>query len=712
MQASKKIDLNWNSTILLILLAYLFSIAARMYWPWHFSGNEAMYFDGTLMINTNDGYFFASGAKDILDGSISVDAQRVSAQRFGLTTFTAYITKFSGFSLENITLYLSAVISSLVVIPIVLVSRLMGHATLGFFAALIGSIAWSYYNRTMVGYYDSDMFAIFLQFSIFYAFMHIAYKKDLLGILLAIPIILVYPYFYPQGISVTYAMFIMLVVYLVMESYAGFKNNETESFIGKPISLFGTIILLSISLMTTLPIWLRVLLVVAGMGLFYRSKLTDKQLMYMSMAAFVGFLYFGNFFHVLTYKMLTYLGRDTASEGLMFYQVVQTVREAGEIPMSTIANRISGSSVGLLLSFIGFIVLVLRHKPFIIALPLIGVGLFAYVGGLRFTVYAVPIAAVSAVYLFWILGSYFSNKRIQYSFVFLGTLLMLYPNIQHIIGYKVPTVLNKAEVNDLATLKKISSRKDYTLSWWDYGYPIWYYSNTSTLIDGGKHQNDNFIISKIMQTTSATLAVNLSRVAVETYVDSNYSVVANVLFKNKEKNQVDPSLYLYELEDTEYVLPKKTRDIYLYLPYKMLGIFPTVAIFGNLDLKTGKAKRNIAFYPSTVVNVNDGNVFLRNGIVFDSKKGVLKIGAKTVEVRNFITTQNTKDGTVNLQPHIYNINGQYAVINMKSYGRFVVMDIETFKSMYVQMFILGIYDKNLFELVVSSAYSKIYKLKR
>ena len=49
---------------------------------------------------------------------------------------------------------------------------------------------------------------------------------------------------------------------------------------------------------------------------------------------------------------------------------------------------------------------------------------------------------------------------------------------------------------------------------------------------------------------------------------------------------------------------------------------------------------------------------------------------------------------------------------MKSYGRFVVVDRETFKSLYVQMFILGKYDKNLFELVVSSPYSKIYKLKR
>jgi len=40
------------------------------------------------------------------------------------------------------------------------------------------------------------------------------------------------------------------------------------------------------------------------------------------------------------------------------------------------------------------------------------------------------------------------------------------------------------------------------------------------------------------------------------------------------------------------------------------------------------------------------------------------------------------------------------------------MDSQTFNSMYVQMFILGKYDKDLFELVISSPYSKIYKVKK
>ena len=81
-------------------------------------------------------------------------------------------------------------------------------------------------------------------------------------------------------------------------------------------------------------------------------------------------------------------------------------------------------------------------------------------------------------------------------------------------------------------------------------------------------------------------------------------------------------------------------------------------------------------------------------------------------MKYFIVTQETKDNKVKLQSQFYSAYGKYVVVYMKSYGRFVIMDTETFNSSYVQMFMLGKYDRHLFELVVSSPYSKIYKLKK
>jgi dolichyl-diphosphooligosaccharide--protein glycosyltransferase/undecaprenyl-diphosphooligosaccharide--protein glycosyltransferase len=144
----------------------------------------------------------------------------------------------------------------------------------------------------------------------------------------------------------------------------------------------------------------------------------------------------------------------------------------------------------------------------------------------------------------------------------------------------------------------------------------------------------------------------------------------------------------------------------------MLNIFPTVAIFANLDLTTGKKERKITFYPTNAISSQEGIISFQNGIVFDSKKGQVQIGKNTKKVKYFIVTQNTQQGQVKLQSQLYHGDGEYTLVYMKSYNRFVIMDTETFKSTYVQMFILGKYDKTLFELVVSSPYSKIYKLKK
>jgi len=714
MKSKHIIERNIGILLLFMIGAYLFSMGMRMYWPILFGETPAMFYQGQLMINTNDGYFFSTGARDIIEGVSPLDKQRASPYSVspGLVLLTAYAAKFLPFSLDTVTLYLPGIIASLIVIPIVLTGRLIGNTLLGFFAALIGSVAWSYYNRTMVGYYDTDMFSVFLQFSIFYTLLHVAYKKNITGIVLAAALMFAYPYFYPQGMTIVYAVFIFLVIYLLLEYKKVIIVEETHDFNAQALTLYSAISLLSIPLMFTLPIAVRGVLFVFVFVFLWSMKDKERYLLYIAIASFIGFLYFSNVFFVIISQLSGYLTRSVETEGLHFYQVVQTVREAGSIPFSTMANRISGSQLGVVLSLIGYIVLVLRHKPFIIALPLIGVGVLSLWAGLRFTVYAVPVAAISVVYLFFVIGDLFHNKKMQYAFVLLATIAILYPNIKHILAYKVPTVLNLSEVKDLERLKEVSSNKDYTLTWWDYGYPVWYYSNTNTLIDGGKHTKDNFIVSKILQTSSPELAANLSRLAIETYIDTNYSIVSNTLFKNKQKGQVDPNLFLSELENTATILPKKTRDIYLYLPYRMMNIFPTVMVFGNIDLTTGKALRDVAFYPTHAISNQKGIITFGNGILFDTKKGQITIRGKNKNVKSFIVTQNTNDAKVLLQSQHYHQDGKYMIIFMKSYGRFLIMDTETFKSMYIQMFVLGKYDKEFFTPVVSSPYSKIYRLKR
>ena len=72
--------------------------------------------------------------------------------------------------------------SGLVCIPIILIGRLYGSSVLGFGAACLAVITHSYYNRTLAGYYDTDIFAITSPaFSVF--FLLAASRKSSIGYL-------------------------------------------------------------------------------------------------------------------------------------------------------------------------------------------------------------------------------------------------------------------------------------------------------------------------------------------------------------------------------------------------------------------------------------------------------------------------------------------------------------------------------------------------
>ena len=71
-----------------------------------------------------------------------------------------------------------------------------------------------------------------------------------------------------------------------------------------------------------------------------------------------------------------------------------------------------------------------------------------------------------------------------------------------------------------------------------------------------------------------------------------------------------------------------------------------------------------------------------------------------------------KDGKTHVQSKLYSMSGEYCIVFLQSYGQVIVMDRQTYESAYVQMFMLEKYNKDLFELVISSPYSKIYRVKK
>lgn len=684
--------------LLLMLVAYAFSIAIRLIWIIQMGDIDTFYWSGQLMINTNDGYYFGSGAQRELSGTLAHNPRVPDWLSYGAVFFTVLLAKITPFSLDTIMLYLPAFVSSIVVIPIILIGRLYGSALWGFFAALIGAIAWSYYNRTMIGYYDTDMFSAMMPMFILYFLLATLETEKRLFIMLSALSIMVYPFLYDSGLSLIYAMGLLSMGYIVL-----FHRHERFTY--------ESIILIAVALMG-IPMAVKLVLILGLYFLFRKVELKQQGLYIAAAVAVLLFLYTGNVFSIIWAKFSGYYFRGVdESGGLKFFEVAQTVREAGRIPFETMANRISGSVPGVFAALAGYIVLLFRHRSFILALPLIGIGIFSLWGGLRFTVYAVPVAAISVVYLFYAFATYIERQTVRLVFIAVLTAIMLYPNITHIINYKVPTVFNKMEVSSLNKLSKIGTDKDYVLTWWDYGYPIWYYANKNTLIDGGKHNHDNFLISQMLLGDSPLEAARLSRLAVETYVDSKYRIVADTLFNNGKPDQVDVKSYLETLRYGTPVLPKATRDIYWFLPLKMLGILPTVSMFSNLDLNSGQTYAQHFFYQTNRYQDGKDILNLANDIQLLKRTGMLRIGRREVPVKSFFVVELDNRGQTNVQTKTFREDGVLSLVYMASYRVWLVLDDYYLKSNYIQMFVFDRYDPKLFKPIEKTPYIKIFKLK-
>lgn len=288
------------------------------------------------------------------------------------------------------------------------------------------------------------------------------------------------------------------------------------------------------------------------------------------------------------------------------------------------------------------------------------------------------------------------------------------PSMIHIYEYKPLTVFMNSEVKVLDKLKNIADREDYTIAWWDYGYGIRYYSDTKTLIDGGKHLGrENFAVSFALSKPQESSA-NMARLEVEytekAFSDKNESSNLNKMLKDFKIPNVNE--FLLSLGDQNFTTPPKSRDIYYYLPDRMIQIFPVVTKFSRLDLISGKEFSDPFFIPSTSFAQGKDGIILSEGIIISNDGTNISFNGKTFRTNTYIQTKYDENGTLKKDIHHIDDTGMFYIVYMADYGRFLIMDKEMFGSTYIKLFVLEDYDANIFEPVILDPSAKVYKLKK
>ncbi|WP_107691399.1 STT3 domain-containing protein [Campylobacter concisus] len=689
------------SLYLMIFVAVIFGMVCRLYWVFWASEYPVFFWNNELMISTNDGYAFAEGARDMLAGFHQEND--LSYYGYPLSTLTYWIVKFLGVKLETAMIYMSVFFSSLVTVPVILIANEYKLKFAGFIAALLAVIANSYYNRTMAGYYDTDMLIITLSVFVVWGLVRVLEKKDAKSLIIAPLSALIYMWWYSSAFSLISILIALFLVYTLI-----FDRKNPLFYL--EISL----LLLAISN-------LDLILKFAIIFVFYALCLFKKEIINLKFALGVLTIVFAVFairggLNPIIFQLKFYVFRDAPEVGGMsfhFFNVNQTIQESSIVDFTLFCERISANVITFLISLAGVALFCFKYRSFAVSLGMLALGFLAFKSGLRFTIYAVPIMALGFGYLVEFI---LSNLKLKGAVLNLArafiTVLALTPALIHIYGYKAEPVFVHKEVEILNKLKGIAGREDYVVAWWDYGYPIRYYSDVKTLIDGGKHLGrENFAVSFALGSDEMSSA-NMARLDVE-YTERNFKErfngnLAQIL---KERNaSIDQ--FFSDIKEANFSLPAKTRDIYYYLPDRMLGIFPTILQFSKIDLKSGKNLNNGLFIVTRAISQNEQGIRLSGGFTLSSDVINLIYENNVLPLRSFIETDYDESGKLNVKEYKNNELSNISVIFMRDYGRFIILDESILNSAYIQLFVLERYDPKVFEPVILDGATKVYRLKR
>ncbi len=818
------------TTFFVVLLAFSFSVFCRTIWLEWASGQSRFLWNGSLMIATNDGYYFAEGARDLLNGSIFSPANQpndLSPVHEGLSILTYFsvllinffvtilnffigicnyfldffyleITPLEKANVDTIFAAFPAFFSSVVAIPLVLIGRELGSRALGLVAAVLASLSATYYRRTMAGFYDTDVLVIGLPCVLMYGFVRMATKKDLTALMTIFVSSAVSIWFYKQSFVICGAMSGLFLLYTL-----AFERKNKLFYLAFFLSLIGeSNLFLSVKLLLAVAFFISFKI---NREVFYKNAIFTL----IALSA-LALLATNDLIDMIRYRVIAYITRTStvvANTPFYFLDVNTTISEVGRVNFLTIMRELCSTVPLFVMSMFGLFLLCIKRPVFLLSLPFLVLALISFKAGMRFIMYGVVPASFGLAYLFFsfyqmALGKFDGGRIFGYlnskipmkvvgfvmlcvvsvavvaDFYVLGgakfnwtsnsldvgrvdfglrlslvfdvvvacvlfaafqkrkrgvlavasvllcgvcSVLSVNPWLGNLRNYFVGTVLHPNEIRVLADLKKRAGREDYVISWWDYGYPIRYYADTKTLVDGAKHSgSQNFAVSYIFL-QSQVQAANLARLDVE-YTEKAFrerSQLTNIYGTNLADIASDYTndnindLLNRELLRRDLKLPEKTRDVYIYIPQSIIRIARTVFLFSRRDITNGDSWGAPYYFGGDFKLENDVFKFNESGKFEVFKKDVtFKVNDTGPHKLNKFVTISYPNNKFKKEVLEGDPNSKYYAIHLSNYGKIFVMEKAVYESTFVKLFMLEEYDPELFEPVSVNAWAKVYKLKK
>jgi len=608
--------------IVACLVSYSISAGIRIseYTKWNDPDLQA---GGEYLLATHDAYGWVSGA--------SGNNQSASGSASAILLRTA--ASILRASPANVAFWAPAFLASLVTIPLVLWSGLLGAPGLAAPTATVGALVPAFFARTRLGYFDTDWANLF--FPLLIAFLFAAWlrphlstrnSKDLKFIPVDTPVLLPILGTLVILLGIPWHNFVRTFVVAILWLSAG-------------LILFGTrgirrrvLIWILIGLCTTaLWGWIGALFGIALVLTVSRRNVFRTHLWVARLGAVFVLV-------LLTGLVLTETGTDFIERNLRYTNILPSIltNEASgqaihyptsgisiaELQIPTMRVALEGMAYVWWLGILGtglFIFLLWREPIALLLLPLVLIGFTSvYLGG-RFTMFGGAVVLMAAIVpIEWLVRTRWkSSPRLGLAAFMIPLVLAFIAGsvvLRDYDGLPARPILDKEHAEALLELRDLAQGEGMVWTWWDYGYATQYYARLDTFADGSR--NTGPYLSALGMVFSAPESA-VARNVVMFSATNDYRP-----WESWERQGLDDFHQLIRASSPPLLTPAGDTEQYIVVQWEVIRHLPWITYYGtwNFDDMEG--------HPANIA-------YLNKSVRIDRDEGVLAVpGEPTVRLGN------------------------------------------------------------------------------
>ena len=605
-----------------------------------------------------------------------------------LSFLIAHIAPFFNYNYYLTGTLLVPILASLFILPLGIYFFRIGVPLSGLLGGLIGTFAGGYYMRSSIGRIDTDMLNLFFPaISSLLIFLASRAKSEravlLYSIATGLSLFLFQWWYNRPGFTLAY---FMVLVFTLFVQQVKFRTCLLSVFL---------------------------FILCAQPGNFLSSKDSVEN-------------FLSNYFVISETASNKVINKE--STPARFPNVFKTITEANTIHFDEVFQRILSNRIIVWAGFLSFFAFaLLRWRVLLPLSPMLALGLLSFQSSNRFVMFLAPFIGIGlgwllqlgidAIFLFitkiinhrWDDEVRKENKKVVspiWEFSEIGWFRWLRQGILYFgmglfflvisshtaISFVPGPSIHTGIYFTFLEVKKRVPKDSALLTWWDYGFAITDATELATFHDGSaQFKPKTYFIARSL----------ISSDPKELYDIAQYLATEGNL--GIEKNNTSPADLLKAVRNPEH---KPWNPIYLFFTHDMTGKYGAISKLGSWDIEKGGSKprayQNLACNKITnqEMNCRGANINLKDGFI--NNQLPLR---RLIFIKNGQVIREQKFG------HAQGFTLQLIVAG-KNIVEVQLIDEVVFHSNYNQMFLLGVYEKDLFEETYNaSPLSRLYRVK-